>query len=73
MILAFSGLCFLLLFRLRFGQAGDEDGLWCPAVHATALVGTFRIVAGEVVIDLPLSFHPAAFRVFACCMPGWAG
>ena len=23
--------------------------------------------------DLPLSFHPAAFRVFACCMPGWAG
>jgi hypothetical protein len=50
-VLAFSGLCFLLLFRLRFGQAGDEDGLWCPAVHATALVGTFRVVAGEVVVE----------------------
>lgn len=23
--------------------------------------------------DLPLNFHPAAFRVSACCMPGWAG
>jgi uncharacterized protein len=23
-------------------------------------------------IDLPLKFHPAAFRVFGICMPGWA-
>ena len=23
--------------------------------------------------DLPLNFHPTAFRVLACCMPGWAG
>lgn len=23
--------------------------------------------------DLPLNFHPAAFRALACCMPGWAG
>lgn len=51
MVLAFSELCFLLLFRLRFGQAGDEDGLWCPAVHAAALVGTFRIVAGAVIVE----------------------
>jgi hypothetical protein len=23
--------------------------------------------------DLPLKFHPAAFRVSGSCMPGWAG
>lgn len=51
MALAVSGLCCLLLFRLRFGQAGEEGGLWRPAVHAAALVGTFRIIAGEVVVE----------------------
>ena len=41
---------------IAVGQAGDEDGLWRPAVNAAALVGTFRVVAGEVVVENHLHF-----------------
>jgi hypothetical protein len=40
-----------------------------PGLPVTHLDQASRVTAA----DLPLKFHPAAFRVCGVCMPGWAG
>ena len=36
-------------------------------------VGIFTSRKKPWTADLPLNYHPAAFRISAYCMPGWAG
>ena len=50
-------------------QALWHDRLKCFSVTRGAQGAVLYTPAG----DLPLKFHPAAFRVSGVCMPGWAG
>jgi putative transposase len=45
------------------------DQIWVADITYVHLARAFAYLA----VDLPLKFHPAAFRVSGSCMPLWAG
>ena len=67
--------------RLKNVQAVESGGMK-PRVNSPCYCGSgkkykrcynVKDQASNTLHDLPLKFHPAAFRVSSRCMPSWAG